>query len=152
MPVRTVKDLLTYLQKFHTDLSTTLQRVADRISEEKSRVILNYIAEQQKALERCLQECEAETDEAVVRTWLKFPPTLPECRCFDGMDWPENITPAEIVQRFQRIHSCLLQLYQRMADEAPTPDVREFFSELLQTEQSEHARVLAEALRFLEQS
>lgn len=152
MAFETVNDILDFLKTFHRDLAALLTRLSDQVSEAKKEILLNFIGRHQKHLEHCLTEYEAEAAADLLKTWLKFVPEVPECRCFERVSWTPDMSFADIVEQARKVDDCLLKFYTQLAETAPLPEIRDLFQELLKMEQSENVKTLADALSFFEQN
>lgn len=152
MAFDTVGDIFLFLKAFHRDLASVLEQAERNITDERKRVLLNFVARHEKNMEECIADCHAEMGDALLRAWIKNVSEVPKCRCFEQVKWDSSMTIHDLVARIKQVDECLLKLYQRLAEKAPTAEVRELFEELLAREKSESGRTLAEALNFLEQN
>lgn len=152
MAFETVRDVLDFLKAFHRDLAAVLDAAGARVSDERKRILLNFVGRHQKNMEACLADYEDEVGGDVAGTWIKYVPQIPGCRCFEKIEWSGEMPLETLVARVREVDGCLLKLYRELADKAPTPEIKELFEGLLEKEQSESARTLRDVQTFFEQN
>ena len=152
MAFETVRDVVEFLKKFHRDLASALDAAGAKWSDEKKRILLNFVGRHQKNMEASLADYEEEVGSALLGTWIKYVPSVPDCRCFEKIEWNQDMSVEALASRVREVDTCLLKLYRQLAEKAPTPEIRELFEGLLQKEETESVRTLRDALSFFEQN
>lgn len=136
MKVETLKDVLEYTKSTHRNLSECLTYSAQHNDSERARMLLNYLAEHEKALITVLQGFIDTSDTKVLSTWcLEFldrQPTITDENCntsFIGQGLSE-IMEAVVAQHHQ-----IISLYKHLHATADIPSLSELTEQLIELEE-----------------
>lgn len=151
MKVETYKDLLTWTGEFHKNLSSCLQHCASKNENERSRMLLEYLAGHEQELANTVSGFVDTTDTGALKTWCydyaQNHPLLHSQECkepFQDME-PDNIL-AKVIER----HEQVIDLYRSLQATADVGAARELMEELESLEAQEARQMTQGANRMQE--
>jgi len=152
MNFETVADILDHAKKFHEELSRVYARLGEASEREKMKVLLNYMSRHEEHLVECLTAMESDASKLTLDTWFKYTPKEPHCDCFKRAEIDPSMTFEEIIDGTLEVDKGLLDFYHAAVEKAVSPEVKEFFTEVLELEKREEVECLRNALLFDQQS
>ncbi|WP_339674328.1 ATPase [Dasania marina] len=149
MQIETLKDVLHWTKEFHQQLSRCLSHCADKNTDERARMILAYLSEQEKSLTKVVNSFETSGDEHALNTWcyeyVNKQPIVQHVHC----DAPfANLDATQIMEVIVDQHQQVIELYRYLASRADIPSTQEMLASLLSLEEHEMMRMVHSANRF----
>jgi hypothetical protein len=149
MRFRQIRDVLDWTRTFHDTLANDYDGLAKGHEKERVGMLLQYLAEHERALSGALQHYEEDAAKAVLATWydqapeVKLPPDLNSlCDTLEKVDTDTVLTLALV------FHDLLIDMYTTLAAKAPTPAAKTLFDSLVSQETREKMRTVRDALRL----
>ncbi|UTM58193.1 ATPase [Photobacterium sp. CCB-ST2H9] len=149
MQVETLKDVLHWTKEFHHHLSHCLSRGVNKHTDERARMVLNYLADHEKRLSQVVSEFETSGDAHALNTWcyeyLQKTPIVRHQHC----DVPfARLDAAQIMDVIVDQHQQVIELYRYLASRADIPAARELLETLESLEEHEIMRMVHSTHRF----
>ncbi|MFN3714185.1 MAG: hypothetical protein ACK4SX_11025 [Alcanivoracaceae bacterium] len=149
MRFRRIRDVLDWTRTFHDTLANDYDGLAKGHEKERVGMLLQYLAEHERALSAALQHYEEDAATALLNTWydqapeVKLPPDL-DSLC----DTLEKIDTESVLALALLFHDILIDMYQIFATKAPTPAAKSLFDSLVSQGTGEKMRTVRDALRL----
>lgn len=149
MRFRQISEVLDWTRTFHDTLANDYDGMAKGHEKDRVGMLLQYLAEHERALSAALQHYEEDAARSLLATWydqapeIKLPPDL-NALC----DTLEKIDTDSVLALSIAFHDILIDMYAVLADKAPTAAVRELFDSLRGQETREKMRTVRDALRL----
>jgi rubrerythrin len=140
-PSRTI-DLLERARRYHRELGEFFSRAAHDVQREDVRRLLEYMSRHEEYLDRCLHEYEKGASRAVLETWFKPAPQFARTHCFDSVEIRPDMSTDEAVRMAVRLHDCVTQLFEHLAERAVSHQLYDALCDLLQMERDEEEKLL----------
>ncbi|WP_020407230.1 hypothetical protein [Hahella ganghwensis] len=150
MQAETLRDVLDWTINFHRELSQCLSQGAKIGADERSGMLLDYLAQHENSLKKVVTRIEQETSKNALDTWCyeyleKYPVTRNQhCTVAFG-----DLNASQIVEVVMEYHHQVIELYRFLHAKAPTDDTRELLDALCQLEEHE-AMSMAQGANRLE--
>lgn len=149
MQIETLKDVLHWTKEFHQQLSQCLSHCADKNTDERARMILAYLSDQEKSLTKVVDGFEVSGDEHALNTWcyeyVNKQPIVQHVHC----DAPfANLDAAQIMDVIVDQHQQVIELYRYLVSRADIPSAEEMLASLRSLEEHEMMRMVQSANRF----
>ncbi len=146
MRFRQVKEVLDWVVSFHERLSEEYGRLSDDATKEKVSLLLNYLAEHQRALVNTIEKFEVDAADRLLNAWFQECPSLELPASLEEL----HVTLAgketdDIVNQAIKFHDELIRLYQELEAEAEVDSVRDLFANLASLEKNEKMRMVRDA-------
>ncbi len=142
------RDILDHARQFHRKLGELYARSGESADKEKLKILLHYMSRHEQYMEECLSGYAADAQKKVLDAWFKFPPTMPDCDCFECVDLKADLTVDQLIDTAVRVDKCLIRLYQMGAEKASSQEVRDLFTKLLDMEKREESKALRNAMWY----
>ena len=149
MRFRQISDVLDWTRTFHDILANDYDELAKGHEKDRVGMLLQYLAEHERALSAAMQHYEEDAAESLLATWydqspeVKLPPNL------DGLcDTLEKIDTDTVLALSMVFHDILIDMYKVFAAKAPTPAAKALFDSLLSQETREKMRTVRDAQRL----
>ncbi|WP_111656776.1 hypothetical protein [Isoalcanivorax indicus] len=143
MRFKTIHEVLAWTGSFHQHLAEEYQRLSNGESRERLRLILQYLADHELALQQALAAyCDGGHDGAL-DTWYDSAPDIPlptPSSTLLSAAQPE--AAIMLVHAALAFHDTVIELYTKMAAIAPNETVREIFENLCALENHEKLRLV----------
>lgn len=151
MQVETLKDVLVWTRKFHKNLSACLHHCTSRNENERSKMLLEYLALHEQKLSDIVSQFEESAETRALNTWcydyLDKHPILHNTHC----DVPfQTLEPDEIMATVIDQHEQVIDLYRYLYARADTEATRELMEELKTLEEREAMQMTQGANRMQE--
>lgn len=149
MRFRQISDVLDWTRTFHDTLANDYDGMAKGHEKDRVGMLLQYLAEHERALSAALQHYQEDAAESLLATWydqapeIKLPPDL-NALC----DTLEKVDTETVLALSIAFHDILIGLYATLAAKAPTLTAKALFDNLLSQETQEKMRTVRDALRL----
>lgn len=147
MPFSQVKDLLKRTADYHRRASLYYKRMEHGSKKEAVRLVAAYLADQEKFLERELKHFLQDNKEGLNVQWVQYEPSYHLERVLEDL----RVDPEAGVEDFMctalELNRRLITFFHRMAEMAPTDEIRSCFQRLEENEVQAQKK-LAEAERM----
>lgn len=150
MQVETLKDVLEWTRKFHSNLSDCLHQCAESNESERARLLLDYLAKHEDKLSGLVAEFEVGAEMKALNTWcydyMEKHPILRSAGC----DAPfQKLDAEEIMDVVTDQHEQVIDLYRYLHARADTESIRELVGNLKSLEEQE-AMLMTQAANRLQ--
>lgn len=142
MQVETMADVLEWTRSVHANMATCLAHCSAGCKREKVKMLLDYLAEHEHALERVLLLSQQDASRQALNTWcydyFDKAPVKPHEQCQD--DFRDKDTD-DIIANVLAMHEKIIALYRYLASQAQVPSARNLLESLLALEEHEAMRL-----------
>lgn len=143
MRFKTIHEVLAWTGSFHQHLAEEYQRLSSGEPRERLRLLLQYLADHERALQQALAAYCDGTHDGALETWYDAAPDVP-------LPTPPGTlleaTQADaimmLVQTALTFHDTVIELYSKLAAIAPNETIREIFENLCALENHEKLRLV----------
>lgn len=149
MQVETIRDVLNWTISFHRNLKDCLLHCSKQNKDERSQMILRYLAEHEGSLERMVEGFENIADEKALNTWcydyIDKHPIVEHGHCdspFKEMDM------SHIMEKTVNHHEQVLELYNHLYSRVDIDSAKELLETIQNVEENEIKRMVQTANRF----
>lgn len=143
---RTVQDILVWTQTFHRALAREFERLSKGPVQERVALLLQYLADHERALAAAVHHFEADAQKELLNTWHDHFPELDMPEDLEQLEAHlESADTTEVLNAALRFHDVLIRLYEEIRNTAPTDEVRDVFDNLLTRECREKERLARDA-------
>lgn len=149
MQVESVKEAVDWTQNFHQNLARSLQEKKLEASDERTKMLLDYLGDCEQSLVSNLESLKSSADAHVLKTWgyeymKDFPPkkSLDHGRALSDMD------NEQIVKHVEERHNEVIELYDHLKSKAQIPEVYSFIEQIIDIERNEAQRIAQSANRL----
>lgn len=136
--VRTTREILLDVIRFHGDLAAHYETLRDTVDEADMQLLLEYLYRHECSLQNSVRRCGTELRDEALETPLDWSAHLPSAR---ELPLLETQAVEAVVRLGQQLDHTLIVLYERLASSAPNDSVRRLFRSLLAQERHEEARL-----------
>lgn len=149
MQVESIKEALDWTQNFHHNLAESLEGKKSESYDERTTMLLDYLAECEKSLVKDLESLKSAADAHVLKTWgyeymKDFPPknALEHDRALAGL------AQEQIVKHVEERHNEVIELYEHLKSKAQVPEVYDFIEQIMDLELNEAQKIAQSANRL----
>lgn len=146
MPPQRMKDFLDATADFHKELGDFYETSSAGAKDEEIRILLEYIGHHERALEKIVREYESDSSKAVLETWFKVSPACAGFPHPELLALSEDMSAGDIIDRALQLDDALVCVYEELARQAESQDVRAVANDLLDQEKRERIRLLRSKL------
>lgn len=149
MRVESFRDLLDWTSGYHQHLSNCLAQCAEHQLNERSQMLLNYLADKEMELSTTVRGFKNIGEDKALNTWctehLDRHPLLAEAACDEAF---ASMDTAEIISEVENQHQQIILLYQNLYDRSHPPKMQELLAEVRDLEKSEAQQMMQGANRL----
>jgi rubrerythrin len=138
--------MLDQVREFHGQLSKYYSRLSDTVTQQRVKMLLDYMASHERNLKKNMAAYETDASRQVMDTYV-------DCKYCDEILATCRRTPiapetslAGVVKVALDVDGCLLRFYHEVAENAESEVVREVFRNLIDAEEAELRKVALSAL------
>ena len=135
MAVVTIAQVLEHAEEFERMLAHFYARLSERMVGEGVRLLTDYMSRHRDRITAAFEKLPADRVERILATPLHYEPQAADCRCFDGVDLPDDATAGEVLDAAITFDECLVSLYRQASRQPMDDEAREFFESLIRAEQ-----------------
>lgn len=148
MTVQRTRDVLERAREFHRQLGAFYHDLESKTDRPRVKLLLDYMSLHEERLDAFLEKYEQVAEKGVLNAWLQNVPELAACKCFEQLHLSPDMTADEVVRIALGLDECLVKLYETVAQQAPSTDVKELFQELLEQVRKEDRQLVRDALEL----
>jgi hypothetical protein len=141
------RDVLAGAEAFHRQISEYYHRVSDQSSQQRIKMLLDYLSRHEQQLADSLADYEHDASQAVMDTWFQSKHKMDICAVLKDVEISPDMSVDDVVDVGLKVDECLIAMYRDLAESAPSEDVRNVFQNLLDMEEEEKRRLVKNALR-----
>lgn len=149
MQVESLQEVVHWSKNFHRDLSSCLRENKERNEDERSKLLLGYLADHEQNLADILSDFEETADSRVLKTWsydyLKSYPVQVQGAC--EIPYGE-MSSQEIMGEIESQHNQIMMFYDNLKGRAHLPEVIEALDQLIDLQKAETSRMSQSANRL----
>jgi uncharacterized protein (DUF305 family) len=139
----TLRDALEWTSNFHSELGKTMQGSSELAADERSALLLEYLAKHEENLARLVKAFKEEGDNHALNTWCREhfekKPVIEEG--LNEKRW-EDLAPDDLVEFVVFKHSQILDLYNTLLAKAPIDSMKDLLTQLVQAEEEEIKKMM----------
>ncbi len=143
MKIETLHDILDWTRKLHQQLSNRLLASAAVSTNERSKMLLEYLADHEQKLGQLLDAFENESDAKALNSWcyefFQNNEVLAKQQSKLSFD---TMTSDQIVEEVAALHNQVIDVYRQLADQFEVPAATDVIQQLLALEQHEAMRLV----------
>lgn len=136
MTYQQVSDILKAIQKHHQRFREALMEIEDRAGFEDTESVARALKHHEQNWQKALAEYGEEGEQAVLNTWIQYAPDQGVHDMLSDIVITPEMTIGDVRQLFIRFHNSLVELYSTLKDEVAAPRAKEFFTRLLEQEET----------------
>jgi 4-hydroxy-3-methylbut-2-en-1-yl diphosphate synthase IspG/GcpE len=140
------KDVLDHVVKFHRQAGEVFQTLMEHTSNQRVRMLLDYMVRHEKNLERRIAEFRGNASERVLFGWFKYTHDEDIFSALRQVDTDSDMEFDDVLDLAVELDAKLIELYEEMADRSPSEEVKEIFNCLLSQERREKNVLVRSAL------
>lgn len=149
MKIETLKDILHWTKEFHQHLSQCLSHCADKNTDKRARMVLDYLADHEKSLMKIVNGFASSSNEHALNTWcyeyVNRQPIIQHVHC----DTPfADLDATQVIEVVVDQHQQVIELYRYLASRADIPSAQEMLESLKSMEEHEIMRMVQSTNRF----
>ena len=149
MQVETFSDVLDWTRAVHRNLAASLADAAGDVSEERVRMLLDYLASQEKEMAVVIERSKEDADQKALHTfvydYIENAPLKPREISADAFMGKNT---DEVLETVMGYHDEIIQLYTYLHGRAEVPSTKALVDDLLAYERQEWRQVMSQAHRF----
>ncbi|MBI2433049.1 MAG: hypothetical protein HYV26_09275 [Candidatus Hydrogenedentes bacterium] len=134
-------DLVHRAEEFHRLLAAHYRRLRSSAKEERVKLALDYLIQQQTAIEGSLRAYEVDAPALVAERWFKYSPAEELRKLLEATPIQADIDLAELGRQAVEFGNCLIRFYKQFAETALPEDLGEVMSKLLSLEEEEQKKM-----------
>jgi hypothetical protein len=149
MPTETIKDILDWGRRLHEELATIYQSSSAESEDERTRLLLNYIADHENRLAEMIANFEKHDTTGRVDSWMRdyleknpFMAGMREVVKFNPMDGEE------VLQATIDAHQKMIAMYRDLAQNAKSDRLETLFTSIADMESNELMRMVMTGERW----
>lgn len=149
MQVESVKDILEWTVRFHHELAGCLKDCARVNQDQRAGLLLNYLADHEKTLERIMAEFEHTADLNALNTWCyEYVDKHPIVK-HEHNDVPyAELDSRDIMARVTSLHEQVIEMFKDLYQRAPVESEKALLEQLFEVESHEAMRISQSANRL----
>lgn len=149
MQVESVKDILEWTVRFHHELAYCLKDCARVNQDQRAGLLLNYLADHEKTLERMMAEFEHTADLNALNTWCyEYVDKHPIVK-HEHNDVPyAELDSRDIMARVTKLHEQVIEMFKDLYQRAPVKSEKALLEQLFEVESHEAMRISQSANRL----
>jgi len=149
MQVETMADVMEWTRGAHANMARCLEHCSKASEHERVKMLLDYLVQHEKTLERVLDLSQQDASRQALNTWcydyFDKAPVKPHEQCSDDF---RDKTANEIITEVLAMHEKMIDLYRYMASRAEVPSTRALMESLLELEEHEAMRLARDTGRM----
>lgn len=149
MPIETIKDVLDWGRRLHEELASIYQGASAESDDERTRLLLNYIADHENRLAEIIANYEKHDTTGKVDSWMRdyleknpFMAGMREVVTFNPMD------SDSVLQATVAAHQQMIKMYRDLAENAKTDRLESLFANMADMEAHELMRMVMTGERW----
>lgn len=143
---QTTREILQGFEQLHRQLARHYRQMGDNTSQERLKLLLDYLDSHEKRLQKAMQRTAADTGANVLNTWYRDAPALDNVMATLAPRTPDSLET--LVEQVQTLNQHLVQMFEQLAANGPIDSVRELFTDLARQEKQEATQIQWAALRL----
>lgn len=135
MAIITIDEVLEHAERFEHMLADYYAGLAERTTCEGVRLLTDYMSRHRVRLKEALEKLSPEIVERIRKERIRYEPQAADCRCFEGINLPEDAGAAQVLDAAVTLDECLILFYRQVIAQCADPDVQDVFESLVRCEQ-----------------
>lgn len=140
-----VKDVLNYSKTIHAGLRKLYASINEKPQQERVKMLLEYLYEQEHQLEQTISNFEAVSSQPVLDTWVQYGPSFNIQELIDGQKIHPDMLFDEVIDLAIKFDDALVAFYRQAENESDIPRIKEIFQNLAEMERRGKIRQLQAA-------
>ncbi|QDV85826.1 hypothetical protein [Planctomycetes bacterium TBK1r] len=134
MPSLQIKAILELIRDYHHQLADQLESLAGHESDQRIRLLLDYMARHEINFEKTLAGYENDTAKSILQTWIKYVPDDAVTKATEQLNFHDEMPADEILAAVITFDRALTDMYRELAEETSVPRIHELFTKLIDLE------------------
>ncbi len=143
-----IRDVVDHARQFHSMIATYYRKLRKNTDQERFKLLLEYLEQHEKAIEKALKAYEVEGSQKILKVWLPystFDEKLAELKALLAHPAP---AVEDVVRLVMEADDALIEFYRGMAERVTSPDVKRVFEDLILLEENEKRIVARDSLEL----
>ena len=152
MIVETLKDFISWTQKFHQNLAVCMKACADKNDDERVKILLNYLSKHEKELATTIGRFTHTSEERALNTWTyeyfnKSTIIQHDDECIEPFN---NLEAGQVIDKVIIQHNEILTLYRDLYSKAEVASTKELLEQLVALEESHIKQMVQSTNRMID--
>ncbi|NVK37003.1 MAG: hypothetical protein HWE18_03670 [Gammaproteobacteria bacterium] len=148
MHYKTVKDVVDHSRRLHQQISQLYQEIRQEQSQERVKMLLDYLKRHEDHLEQSLEKFEKDKSQKVLDSWFQYVPDQDISEVLEQVDINDHMSVDEVILMALKLDDYFIDLYEGMVEHSSSSAVQSVFQNLLDMEQQEKIRTARTALNM----
>lgn len=148
MHYKTVKDVVDHSRQLHHQISELYQKISQDQSQERVKMLLDYLQRHESHLEESLSQFENDKSQKVLDSWFQYAPDQDLAEVLASIEITDHMTTDEVIIMALKLDDYFIELYEGMVESSSSSAVKSVFQNLLDMEQQEKIRTARTALNI----
>lgn len=148
MHYKTVKDVVDHSRRLHQQISQLYQDIKQEQSQERVRMLLDYLQRHEDHLEESLDKFEKDKSQKVLDSWFQYVPDQDISAVLEQIEITDHMSVDEVILMALKLDDYFIDLYEGMVEHSSSSAVKSVFQNLLDMEQQEKIRTARTALNM----
>jgi rubrerythrin len=136
MRFQRTRDLLEHARRFHAELGGYYRQLEQQADQTRVRLLLDYLSGREAEISRALADFINETPERVLDAWFGYADGEEVLKC-PSVEVGAGTTVEDIMRIATRLHECSVEVFETVARESDSEEVRAVFQSLAASAQKE---------------
>ena len=146
MSFKTVRDVLELSQDIHRNASIVYEQLREQTQRERVDMLLKFLSRHEEELSSTLKKITDDVSEKILDEWHQTELTSVAAILDGCKECHPDVSVQELVNMALRVDDALIGLYKHMASEASTDEARQLFNNLVLLEENERIKTVKAAL------
>lgn len=148
MHYKTVKDVVDHSRRLHQQISQLYQDIKQEQSQERVKMLLDYLQRHEDHLEESLDKFEKDKSQKVLDSWFQYAPDQDISAVLEQIEITDHMSVDEVILMALKLDDYFIDLYEGMVEHSSSSAVKSVFQNLLDMEQQEKIRTARTALNM----
>jgi len=148
MHYKTVKDVVDHSRRLHQQISQLYQEIRQEQSQERVKMLLDYLKRHEDHLEQSLEKFEKDKSQKVLDSWFQYVPDQDISEVLEQVEINDHMSVDEVILMALKLDDYFIDLYEGMVEHSSSSAVQSVFQNLLDMEQQEKIRTARTALNM----
>jgi rubrerythrin len=141
MSAQTTRNILDQARYFHQQLQAFYEVLRGKIEKPKLQLILDYLAQHEKRMEKALEEYEDDVAGKVANTWFKYSSENSMHETLKNIKTSPDMTLDELMTIAIQLENHFVNLYRSASEQAVSNEVKDVFEKLLKETMRERMKI-----------
>ena len=136
MRFQRTRDVLEHARRFHQELGGYYRRLEQQADQTRVKLLLDYLSGRETEVSEALSNFINETPDRVLDAWFGYADEEDVLKC-PSVEVGAGTTVEDIMRTATRLHECSMEVFEAIARESDSEEVRAVFQNLAASAQKE---------------